>query len=139
LALYGFLFGRTRWGLYMRAIGGNPEASLRLGVPVTAYILAAMAAAGGVAGLAGMTEVSAIQGRLVGELSPGYGYMGFLVSWLAGGRPLTILLMAFLFAVVSSVGDVLQVTQHVPYAVINVLMAVVLFIVLSRPQLSGRA
>lgn len=139
LALYGFLFGRTRWGLYMRAIGGNPEASLRLGVPVTAYILAAMAVAGGVAGLAGMTEVSAIQGRLVGELSPGYGYMGFLVSWLAGGRPLTILLMAFLFAVVSSVGDVLQVTQHVPYAVINVLMAVVLFIVLSRPQLFGRA
>ena len=72
-------------------------------------------------------------------MSPGYGYMGFLVSWLAGGRPLTILLMAFLFAVVSSVGDVLQVTQHVPYAVINVLMAVVLFIVLSRPQLFGRA
>ena len=123
----------------MRAIGGNPEASLRLGIPVTAYIVATMAAAGGVSGLAGMAEVSAIQGRLVGELSPGYGFIGFLVSWLAGGRPLAILLMAFLFAVVSSVGDILQITQRVPYAVVNVLMAVVLFIVLGRPRLFGAA
>ena len=39
------------------------------------------------AGLAGMAEVSAIQGRLVASLSPGYGFMGFLVAWLAGGAP----------------------------------------------------
>jgi simple sugar transport system permease protein len=43
-----------------------------------------------------------------------------------------ILAMAFLFAVVSSVGDILQITQQVPYAVINLLMAVVLFIVLGQ-------
>ena len=34
LALYGLAMRRTRWGLEMRAIGGNPEASLRLGIPV---------------------------------------------------------------------------------------------------------
>ena len=77
LALYGFAIGRTRWGLEMRAIGGNAEASLRLGVPVSAYIIGSMAVAGGFAGLAGMAEVSAIQGRLVAELSPGYGSWAF--------------------------------------------------------------
>jgi ABC-type uncharacterized transport system permease subunit len=132
LALYGVVMRRTRWGLEMRAIGGNPEASLRLGLPVARYMVAAMAVAGGVAGLAGMAEVSAIQGRLVAELSPGYGYVGFLVAWLAGGRVAGILVMAFLFAVVSSVGDILQITQGVPYAVINLLMAVILFIVLGQ-------
>ena len=47
--------------------------------------------------------------------------------------------MAFLFAVVSSIGDILQITQGVPYAVVNVLMAVILFIVLGqRNPMGGR-
>ena len=40
--------------------------------------------------------------------------------------------MSFLFALISSVGDILQITQGVPYAVVNILMAVILFIVLGR-------
>jgi general nucleoside transport system permease protein len=134
LALYAFVINRTRWGLAIRAIGGNPEASLRLGVPVSGYIIVAMGVAGGIAGAAGMAEASAIQGRLVAGLSPGYGFMGFLVAWLAGGRAVGILVMAFLFAAISSVGDILQITQGVPYAVVNVLMAVILFIVLSQQR-----
>jgi simple sugar transport system permease protein len=137
LTLYGFALNRTRRGLEMRAIGGNAEASLRLGIPVSAYIVVTMAIAGGIAGIAGMAEVSAIQGRLVAELSPGYGFVGFLVAWLAGGTAIGILAMAFLFAVVSSVGDILQITQGVPYAVINLLMAVVLFIVLGQRGPAG--
>ncbi|MGO8797755.1 MAG: ABC transporter permease [Roseiarcus sp.] len=137
LGLYSFLIGRTRWGLQMRAIGGNAEASSRLGIPVPAYVIATMAAAGGLAGLAGMAEASAIQGRLVAEMSPGYGFMGFLVAWLARGNAVGIVLMAFLFAVVSSIGDILQITQGVPYAVINVLMAAILFIVLGQGRAGG--
>jgi simple sugar transport system permease protein len=138
LCIYGFAIGRTRWGLEMRAIGGNAEASLRLGVPVSAYIIGSMAVAGGVAGLAGMAEASAIQGRLVAQLSPGYGFMGFLVAWLAGGSAVGILTMAALFAVLSSVGDVLQITQGVPFSVINLLMAAILFIVLGERGAGGR-
>jgi len=88
--------------------------------------------AGGVAGLAGMVEVSAIQGRLVSELSPGYGFIGFLVAWLARSSARGIVLMSFLFTVISSIGDILQITQGLPFAVINILMAVILFIVLAR-------
>jgi general nucleoside transport system permease protein len=132
LALYALAMTRTRWGLEMRAIGGNPEAARRLGIPVFRYTLVVMFIAGGVAGLAGMAEVSAIQGRLVSELSPGYGFIGFLVSWLAGARALGIVAMAFLFAVISSVGDILQITQGLPFSVVNILMAVILFIVLAR-------
>jgi len=139
LALYGIVMNRTRWGLEMRAIGGNAEASLRLGIPVSGYMIAAMALGGGIAGVAGMAEVSAIQGRLVAELSPGYGFVGFLVAWLAGGNAAGILVMALLFAVISSVGDILQITQGVPYAVVNLLMAVILFIVLGQRRPVGRA
>jgi simple sugar transport system permease protein len=132
LILYWWLMTRTRWGLEMRAIGGNPEAARQLGLPVFGYILVVMFAAGGVAGLAGMVEVSAVQGRLVSELSPGYGFMGFLVAWLAGTSAGGIVVMAFLFAFISSVGDILQITQGLPFAVVNILMAAILFIVLGR-------
>jgi ABC-type uncharacterized transport system permease subunit len=104
---------------------------------VPGYMIAVMSVAGGIAGVAGMAEVSAIQGRLVAELSPGYGFMGFLVAWLAGGDAVGMLVMAFLFAVVSSVGDILQITQGVPYAVVNLLMAVILFIVLCQRRAGG--
>jgi ABC-type uncharacterized transport system permease subunit len=132
LALYWLVMTRTRWGLEMQAMGGNPEAARRLGIPVFRYILTVMFIAGGVAGLAGMVEVSAVQGRLVSELSPGYGFIGFLVAWLAGNNAAGIVLMSFLFAVVSSVGDILQITQGLPFAVINILMAMILFIVLGQ-------
>lgn len=138
LGLYWLALNRTRFGLEMRAIGGNAEAARRLGIPVLRYTLVVMFVAGGVAGLAGMAEVSAIQGRLVAELSPGYGYAGFLVAWLAGTGAGGILAMSFLFAVLGSVGDMLQITQNLPYAVINILMAGILFIVLARRPV-GRA
>ena len=139
LGLYWLVLNRTHFGLEMRAIGGNPEAAQRLGVGVRRYTLVVMFIAGGVAGLAGMAEVSAIQGRLVAELSPGYGYAGFLVAWLAGTAAGGILAMSFLFAVLGSIGDMLQITQNLPYAVINILMAGILFIVLARRPIGRTA
>jgi simple sugar transport system permease protein len=133
LVLYALAMNRTRFGLDMRAIGGNPEAARRLGIPIVRYILLVMFVGGGMAGLAGMAEVAAIQARLVAELSPGYGFIGFLVSWLARNSASGIVTMSFLFALISSVGDILQITQGVPYAVINILIAVILFVVLGQP------
>lgn len=132
LLLYWALMEKTRWGVEMRAIGGNAEAAQRLGIPVAAYVVIALAIGGGIAGLAGMGEVSGIHGRLRQGLSPGYGFTGFLISWLAGGKPLGILLMAFLFSIITSAGDILQITQGLPYAVVNILLAMLLFIVLGR-------
>jgi hypothetical protein len=39
--------------------------------------------------------------------------------------------------VLSSVGDILQITQGLPFAVINILMAGILFIVLGRKPAIG--
>ncbi len=139
IVLYWLLMTRTRWGLEMRAVGGNPEAARRLGVPLQRYIIIALFIGGGIAGLAGMAEVSAIQGRLRQGLSPGFGFVGFLVSWLAGGNPLGIVVMSFILAVITSGGDILQITQGLPYAVVNILMALILFVVLARPALKGKS
>jgi general nucleoside transport system permease protein len=134
LVAYWVIMEKTRWGIEMKAIGGNPEAAQRLGISVAAWVVIALAIGGGLAGLAGMGEVMGLHGRLRQGLSPGYGFTGFLISWLAGGKALGIFLMAFLFAILTSAGDTLQITQGLPYSVVNILLAAILFIVLSsRP------
>jgi ABC-type uncharacterized transport system permease subunit len=132
LILFHFVLSRTRWGLEMRAIGGNPEAARRNGIPIARYIVLLLFIGGGIAGLAGMSEVSAIQGRLRPSLSPGYGFAGFLISWMAGGDPLGILAAAFLLAIITASGDILQMAQGLPGSVVNILMALILFVVLAR-------
>ncbi len=139
LLAYWLLLEKTRWGVDMRAIGGNPEAAQRLGIPVATWVVVALAIGGGFAGLAGMGEVMGVHGRLRQSLSPGFGFTGFLISWLAGGRPLGILFMAFLLAIITSAGDTLQITQGLPYAVVNILLALILFLVLARQPLRGGA
>lgn len=132
LLLYHLAATRTRWGLEMRAIGGNQEAARRCGIPVESYIFILLIVGGGLAGLAGMAEVSAIQGRLRPSLSPGYGYTGFLISWMAGGSAYGIVAAAFLLAVIAGGGDILQMMYRLPGSAVNILMALMLFVVLAR-------
>ncbi len=135
LIIFWFVMKRTRWGLELRAIGGNVQAARRNGIPVASYMLIVFCISGGIAGLAGMAQVSGFYGLLIPNFSPGYGYMGFLISWLAGGDPLGILLMAFVVSIILTGGNMLQITVGLPYAVINLLLAFTLFVVLARPVL----
>lgn len=132
LLLFYFVMTKTRWGLEMRALGVNQEAARRSGIPVNRYIILLMFIGGGMAGLAGMGEVSAIHGQLRPSLSPGYGYTGFLISWMAMGNPLGIVAAAFLLSVITAGGDILQMTHRIPGSAVQILMAIVLFVVLTR-------
>lgn len=134
LTCFWFAMKYTRWGLEMRAIGGNPNAANRNGIPLQKYIVLVMFVGGATAGLAGMAQVSGFYGVLLANFSRGIGYMGFLISWLAGGSPLGIILTSFIVAVILSGGNLLQLTRDLPYSVINILLAFTLFVVLSRPS-----
>jgi ABC-type uncharacterized transport system permease subunit len=138
LALFWFVMKYTRWGLEMRAIGGNPQAARRNGISYKGYLITAMCIGGAIAGLAGMVQVSGFYGVLLLNFSMGLGYMGFLISWLAGGQPIGILLMSFVVAVIITGGNLLQLTRGLPYAVINILLAITLFVVLARPTFFER-
>jgi simple sugar transport system permease protein len=126
----------SRWGLEMRAIGGNAQASRRNGVPLKAYIRIIFCLGGAFAGLAGMIQASGYYGLLLTNFSIGWGFMGFLISWLVAGDPLGILIMSFLISVILSGGNLLQITRGVPYSIINILLALTLFVVLARPAFS---
>jgi simple sugar transport system permease protein len=131
IVAFHLFLSRTRWGLQIKAIGGNPMAALHTGLPVARYTIIAMVVGGGLAGLAGMTQVAGIQFRLNPGLGVYIGYTGFLISWLAGHRPLAIIPMAFVLAVLAGGGDILQIIHGVPYAIVNVLVAASLCLILA--------
>ena len=135
LLLFWVVMKYTRWGLEMRAIWGNPQAAKRNGIPIKAYWITIMCLGGAIAGLAGMVQVSGFYGVLLLNFSMGLGFMGFLICWLAGGDPIGIFLMSFVVAVITTGGNLLQLTRDLPFAVINILLAFTLFVVLARPTL----
>jgi len=134
LLIFWLVMKYTRWGLEMRAIGNNPQAAKRNGIPLSKYLVVIMCIGGAVAGLAGMVQVSGFYGTLFLNFSMSLGFMGFMICWLAGGEPLGIILMSFVVAVITTGGNLLQLTRDLPYAVINILLAFTLFIVLARPS-----
>lgn len=124
-ALAAALRGTTR-GYEIRLIGASPAAARYAGVGIARNILAAMAVSGALAGLAGMTEVSAITGRLQYGLSPGYGYSAIIVAWLAKLSPVGILAMSVLFGGLIVGGYAVQFIG-VPAAAVNMLQGAMLF------------
>jgi simple sugar transport system permease protein len=135
LGLFWLFMKYTRWGLEMRAIGNNAQAARRNGIPLKKYLIVVMCVGGAIAGLAGMSQVSGFYGVLLLNFSMSLGFMGFMISWLAGGEPLGIVLMSFVIAIIVTGGNLLQLTRGVPYSVINLVLAFTLFVVLARPSL----
>jgi ABC-type uncharacterized transport system permease subunit len=133
LIAFWFFMRYTKWGLEMRAVGGNPQAAKRNGIPVNKYFIIVMCIGGAIAGFAGMSQVSGYYGVLLVGFSRGLGFMGFLISWLAGGDPFGILLTSFVVSTIFTGGNLLQITQGIPFAVIYILLAFTLFLVLARP------
>jgi simple sugar transport system permease protein len=127
----------TRWGFGARVVGGNPEAARRAGLPVTRIMFVALITGGALAGLGGMTEVTGIEGVLRPNIGVGFGYIGFLASWLVGHRPLDLLGSSFVLASISVAGDSLQINAGLPSTSVYVLMAVVLLVVLAARGLAS--
>jgi simple sugar transport system permease protein len=107
----GFVVDRTRFGLWLRAIGGNERASAVIGLPTRPMIVAALAASGAFAGLAGGVEVLGIRGRLLEGFSPGYGFEAIAIALLGRLNPLGIVGAALLFGALDAGAAGLQVAS----------------------------
>ncbi len=88
----------TVWGFRVRAVGENAAAARHAGIRVNRTYLAVAFASGGLAGLAGVSEVAGLKGYLTADLSPGFGYTGIVVAMLAGLSPTGVVIAALFVA-----------------------------------------
>ncbi len=137
LALY-LLFAHSRWGQQLAVLKGNARVGQMIGLRFGRQTILVMALGGAFAGLAGITETAAIQGRLQPGISVGYGLTGFLVAWLAGHNALLALPISFVVGGLVAAGDSLQLFNKVPAASATILQGLLFATALAVPGLMRR-
>lgn len=112
---------KSKWGYEIRLIGDNPRAAEYAGVSIRKNIILVMMVSGALAGLAGMAEIGGVVHRLQGAISPGYGYTGIIIAWLAKLNPLAVVLASVLFGALILAGREVQ-PSGIPTLIQGVIM-----------------
>ena len=123
---------RTTLGFEIRAVGQNPAASRFAGMPVGSVMVKTALLSGGLAALAGWSEVAGLKGHLSLDLSPGFGYTGIIVAMLALLHPLGVVVSAIFVAGVFVGSDAMSRAVGVPTYIADMILATaLLFMVLA--------
>ncbi len=123
---------RSSLGFDFRVTGANPQAARASGINAKAVIVLVFAISGGLAGLAGVTQMAGTThfvdgGFLIGNA--GIGFTAITVSLLGRNRPGGIVLASLLFAALGVGGRAMQAATGIPLDLATVIQsAVVLFV-----------
>ena len=117
-------------GYQFRVLGQAPRALRFAGFGENRLVWVAMLISGGLAGLAGMFEVSGTLGQLNTNLSPGYGFAAIIVAFLGRLNPIGIIPAGLLLALSYLGGDAAQMNLGLPNAVTAIFQGILLFCLL---------
>lgn len=133
-----FFFSKGRRAQQIMMLAGNRKVGETFGLNFGYWVVALMALGGAIAGIAGIAEVSAIQGRLQPSISLGYGLTGFLVAWLSRHQPLVILPVALVVGGLVSASEGLQLFAKIPSSSAIILQGLLFATALAVPGLLHR-
>jgi len=119
---------RTTLGYEIRAVGLNARAARFAGIPVTRVLVKVALLSGGLAALAGFSEVAGLKGSLTLDLSPGFGYTGIIVAMLALLHPLGVVASALFVAGIFVGADGMSRAAGVPTYIADILLAAALLL-----------
>ncbi|GGF81462.1 ABC transporter permease [Paenibacillus albidus] len=128
--IYFLMIRFTRWGYELKLMGANPAAARYAGIHIKRHIIIVMLISGGLAGVAGMAEVSGVTHKLMQGISPGYGYTAIIVAWLAKLNPLGLILTSVLFGGLIVGGYSVQ-TIGLPSSISEMLQGSILFFLIA--------
>ena len=98
---------------------------------------------GGLAGLAGVSEVAGLKGYLTLDLSPGFGYTGIAVAMLAQLHPIGVIASALFLSAVYVGADAMSRAADIPTYIADVLvglsvLAILVSVMLTRYRIRWR-
>jgi simple sugar transport system permease protein len=130
--LYIILF-HTPFGFEVRSVGFNDTAARHAGINTFKIRILLMVISGGLAGLAGASEILGSQLRLRPFFLPNYGYEGLAVALLGQTNPFGVILSGILFGALKAGAGSMQRATNLPMNLITVISGVIiLFVVISK-------
>ena len=130
---YIFLWKSAK-GFEARVVGGNRHAAVSAGMNATRLMIITMMLSGGLAAMAGTTEVMGKYGRFIEGFSPSFGFTGIAVAVLGRNHPVGVLLTAFLFGILDTGALRMGRVTNVSINIIVVVQSLVILLV-SAPEL----
>jgi simple sugar transport system permease protein len=114
----------TVLGYEIKAVGFNAKAAEFSGINVNKTVVYTALISGGLAGIAGVSEVAGLKGYLTLDLSPGFGYTGVAVAMLARLHPLSVVPAALFLSAIYVGADSMSRAVNIPTYIADVLVGV---------------
>ncbi len=134
LAAYVLIY-KTSFGHDLRALGENPLAAKHSGINIVSMQFIIVLVAGGLAGLAGASEIMGSQYRLRAGFLNNYGYEALAVCMLGQKHPLGVVIAAVMFGALKAGRGGMVRAANLPTSLSLVLSGVIIFFVAVSPAL----
>jgi simple sugar transport system permease protein len=129
-----WLLNRSRLGFEFRAVGENASAARVAGIDVPRTTVLAMLVAGGLVGLAGVTQVlgTSTTGFTSG-IDAGVGFDAITVALLGRSSPWGVLGAGILFGAFKAGGSTMQAAERVPIEIVLVVQSLIVLFIAAPP------
>jgi ABC-type uncharacterized transport system permease subunit len=127
-AVWWFL-NKSTPGFEIRTVGANPDAAQYAGMSITRNFVLAMALSGGLAGLAGASQVLGLEHNLKSAFSAGYGFDSIAIALLAKSNPIGIIPAAIFWGALRNGAGLMQLQSGISINLINIIQALVIVFV----------
>ena len=129
------LFWKTAVGFKMRSVGLNRRAAQCAGISVYRNLLFASLLSGGLAGIAGASEIMGVHHKLLEGISPGFGYLAIIIALLGKNHPFWIILSSLGISALQIGSTTMQRQAGVPASLSWIIMGVLVLLILGRETL----
>lgn len=120
----------TKKGYEIAVLGESENTAKYAGMSVKKVILFTTFISGGLVGLAGVIQASAVTNTLNIQLTSNVGNTAIIVSWLSGLNAIWTLVVSVAFAVLIQGASYIQTAFQIPQAAADIIQAMILFCVL---------
>ncbi|HEY9423769.1 MAG TPA: ABC transporter permease [Microterricola sp.] len=129
-----WLLNRSNLGFKFRAVGENPNAARVAGINVKNMYVYAMLLAGGLAGLAGVSQVlGTVTTGFSAGIDAGIGFEAITVALLGRSRPWGIFAAGLLFGAFKAGGFSMQAAEGIPVEIIVVVQSLIVLFIAAPP------
>ena len=126
------LLYKTPLGFRIRAVGNNASAAELAGIRAKKIYVIAFLISGGLAGMAGLTEINGVQHMLLQNFNSSIGSYGIGIAILANGNPIGVIFASLLFGLLSIMGTTMgrMPGLNIPASIIDLLQGIVMLCVI---------